>query len=106
MTRPFGFILLLAAFFCPSATVAADAPRPNIIFFLADDLGYGDVGCFGQTKIHTPNIDRLAAQGMRFTAHYAGNNVCAPSRCVLMTGLHPGHAYIRDNRQATATGEG
>ena len=77
--------------------------RPNIIFILADDLGYGDVGCFGQTKIRTPNIDRLAAEGMRFTQHYAGNNVCAPSRCVLMTGLHPGHAYIRNNRQVPGT---
>ncbi|HUY87877.1 MAG TPA: arylsulfatase [Pirellulales bacterium] len=78
---------------------AADAPRkPNIIFLLADDLGYGDVGCYGQQKIRTPNIDRLAAEGMRFTAMYSGCNVCAPSRCVLMSGKHPGHAYIRNNR--------
>ena len=78
---------------------AADAPsRPNIVFLLADDLGYGDLGCYGQTKIRTPNIDRLAAEGMRFTAMYSGCNVCAPSRCVLMSGMHPGHGYIRDNR--------
>jgi len=71
---------------------------PNIVFILADDLGYGDLGSFGQQKIQTPNLDRLAAEGMRFTNHYAGNAVCAPSRCVLMTGYHPGHAQVRDNR--------
>jgi arylsulfatase A-like enzyme len=83
---------------CSSAGEPAP-PRPNIVFLLADDLGYGDLGCYGQTKIRTPNLDRLAAEGMRFTQHYAGSNVCAPSRCVLMTGLHPGHAYIRGNRE-------
>jgi arylsulfatase A len=61
-------------------------------------LGYGDLSCYGQQKFRTPNIDRLAAEGMKFTAHYSGNNVCAPARCVLMSGKHPGHAYIRDNR--------
>ena len=70
---------------------------PNIIFILADDLGYGDLGCYGQTKIKTPNLDQLAAQGMRFTQFYAGSTVCAPSRCALMTGLHTGHALIRGN---------
>lgn len=79
--------------------------RPNIVFVLADDLGYGDLGCFGQQKIRTPNIDRLAAEGMRFTQHYSGNAVCAPSRCVLMTGLHPGHAYIRNNRETKPEGQ-
>jgi arylsulfatase A len=72
--------------------------RPNVIFILADDLGYGDLGCYGQRRFRTPCIDRLAAEGMRFTAHYSGHNVCAPSRCCLMTGRHPGHGYIRDNR--------
>lgn len=72
--------------------------RPNVVFILADDLGYGDLGCYGQTKIRTPNIDRMAAEGLRFTQHYAGSAVCAPSRCVLMTGRHPGHAHVRDNR--------
>ena len=87
--------------------LAKDTPRhPNIVFILADDLGYGDLGCYGQTKIRTPNIDRLAAGGMRFTQAYAGHNVCAPSRCTLMTGLHPGHAYIRENRQAKGYKEG
>ena len=79
--------------------------KPNIIFILADDLGYGDIGAFGQTKIRTPNLDRLAAQGMRLTRHYAGSAVCAPSRCVLMTGKHPGHAWIRDNREARPEGQ-
>jgi len=76
---------------------AAPAKRPNIIFILADDLGYADVGCYGQEKIRTPNIDRLAAEGMRFTDAYAGCTVCAPSRSVLMTGLHMGHTPIRNN---------
>ena len=80
--------------------------KPNVIFIITDDLGHGDLGCYGQKRIHTPSIDRLASEGMRFTAHYSGNCVCAPSRCVLMTGLHPGHAYIRDNRQARGYSEG
>lgn len=80
------------------------AQRPNIVFILADDLGYGDLSCYGQKKFSTPNIDRIAAEGMKFTAHYAGNNVCAPSRCVLMSGKHPGHAYIRDNRGGIGEG--
>jgi arylsulfatase A-like enzyme len=81
-------------------------PRlPNIIFILADDLGYGELGCFGQEKIKTPNLDRLAARGMRLTQHYAGNAVCAPSRCTLLTGKHPGHAYIRDNLSTPPEGQ-
>jgi len=80
----------------PAASPAASS-RPNIIFILADDLGYGDLGCYGQKQIRTPHLDSMAAQGMRFTDFYAGSTVCAPSRCVLMTGLHTGHAYIRGN---------
>jgi len=72
--------------------------KPNIVYILADDLGYAELGCYGQQKIKTPNLDRLAAEGMRFTQHYCGNAVCAPSRCVLMTGKHPGHAFVRNNR--------
>jgi arylsulfatase A-like enzyme len=72
-------------------------PAPNIVLIVADDLGYGDLGCYGQGKIKTPNLDKLAAEGMRFTSFYAGSTVCAPSRCVLMTGLHTGHARIRGN---------
>ena len=71
--------------------------RPNIIYILADDLGYGDLGCYGQKTIQTPNIDQMASEGMRFTDHYAGSTVCAPSRCCLMTGLHTGHAWVRGN---------
>ena len=72
-------------------------PPPNIILILADDLGYGDLGCYGQQVIETPRLDRMAAEGMRFTQFYAGSTVCAPSRCVLMTGLHTGHCRIRGN---------
>ncbi len=86
-----------------SRWAAAAAPnrssKPNIIYIMADDLGYAEVGCYGQAKIKTPNIDRLAAQGMRFTQHYSGNPVCAPSRCVLMTGKHSGRTLIRGNKQ-------
>jgi arylsulfatase A-like enzyme len=71
--------------------------RPNIVFILADDLGYGDLGCYGQQKIKTPNLDRLAAEGIRFTSCYAGTTVCAPSRCALLTGLHTGHCRVRGN---------
>lgn len=71
--------------------------KPNIIYILADDLGRADIGCFGQEKIETPNIDRLAQEGMVFTNHYSGQAVSAPSRCSLFTGLHMGHAYIRGN---------
>ncbi len=93
-------LALLAALAFP----ALAAGRPNVVFILCDDLGVGDVGAFGQKKIRTPNIDRLAAEGMKLTAHYSGAPVCAPSRCVLMTGLHSGHAAIRDNMQAKALG--
>ncbi len=76
---------------------AETARKPNLIFIMVDDLGYGDLGCYGQKEIRTPNIDRLAREGVRFTQFYAGSTVCAPSRCVLMTGLHTGHAFIRGN---------
>ena len=79
--------------------------RPNIIYILADDLGYADLGCYGQEKIETPNIDALAQQGMRFTQHYSGSPVCAPSRCVLLTGKHTGHAFIRGNHEWGERGE-
>src|SRR5262249_17209366 len=82
---------------CGKVSGAEKAGAPNIIMILADDLGYGDVGCYGQKQIQTPNIDRLAAEGIRFTQGYAGSTVCAPSRCCLMTGLHTGHARVRGN---------
>ena len=81
----------------PGSPAGSSARKPSIIFILADDLGYGDLGCYGQTRIKTPNLDQLAADGIRFTNFYAGSTVCAPSRCTLMTGLHTGHALIRGN---------
>ena len=83
----------------------ADRDLPNIIYILADDLGYGDLSCYGQQKFSTPNIDRMADRGIRFTRHYAGSTVCAPSRSVLMTGLHTGHTYIRGNREVKPEGQ-
>ena len=85
---------------CRAAPADQPDSPPNVVYILADDLGYAELGCYGQEKIKTPNIDRLAKEGMRFLQHYCGNAVCAPSRCVLMTGKHPGHAYVRNNRQA------
>lgn len=78
--------------------------RPNVIYILMDDLGFGDLGCYGQQKIETPNIDRLSREGMRFTQHYSGSPVSAPSRCVLMTGMHSGHAQIRFNNELPERG--
>jgi arylsulfatase A-like enzyme len=91
--------LLLALAILPRGLVADDsrAVRPNIVLIMVDDLGYGDLGCYGQKLIATPNIDRLAEQGIRFTQAYAGGPVCASSRSVLMTGLHGGHTPARDN---------
>jgi len=86
-----------AAMIIPRIDLAAE--KPNILFILADDLAYGDLGCYGQRQILTPNLDRLAADGMRFTQAYAGSTVCAPSRCSLMTGLHTGHATVRGNKK-------
>lgn len=79
--------------------------QPNIIFIFADDLGYGDIGCYGQKKIETPNIDRLAKMGMRFTQFYSGSTVCAPARSSLMTGLHTGHTPVRGNRTFQPEGQ-
>ena len=90
------FILLITAF-VPSSPTMAQSARPNIIYIMADDMGYGDAGCYGQKLIQTPSIDRMAAEGMRFTSAYAGSTVCAPSRSVLMTGLHTGHTRVRGN---------
>jgi hypothetical protein len=81
----------------PDAGVRETPRRPNIVFILADDLGYGELGCYGQEKIKTPRLDSMAAEGMRFTCHYAGFTVCSPSRCALMTGKHMGHASVKGN---------
>ena len=79
--------------------------QPNIIYILADDLGYGDLGCYGQKKIETPNIDQLASKGMRFTQFYTGSPVSAPTRCITLTGLHSGHSFIRGNDEMPDRGE-
>jgi arylsulfatase A-like enzyme len=97
MTRR-AFWAALALLSAAAAVPAADR-KPNIVFILADDLGYGDVGCYGQKVIRTPNIDRIAREGLRFTQAYAGSTVCAPSRCCLMTGRHTGHCRVRGNAQ-------
>src|ERR1043166_9097739 len=100
--------LAASAVFYSTAQVHAGEKKsrlPNIIFILADDLGYGELGCYGQKKIKTPHIDRLAAAGMRFTQHYSGSPVCAPARCVLMTGKHPGHAIVRTNVSTPPEGQ-
>lgn len=93
-TRPFVAALVLLA-----AVHSALARKPNVVLIVADDLGYGDLGCYGQERIKTPNIDRLAREGMRFTQFYAGSSVCAPSRATLFTGRHTGHNTIRGNGQ-------
>lgn len=89
----------------PGTDSGAKKMPPNIIFILADDLGYGDLSCYGQQKFSTPNIDKLAAQGMLFTQHYAGSTVCAPSRSALMTGQHTGHTFIRGNKEVRPEGQ-
>ncbi|MEM8734294.1 MAG: arylsulfatase [Planctomycetota bacterium] len=94
-------LALLAFLSLLNQAAFADPPRPNIIFILVDDLGYGDLGCYGQQVIQTPNLDRMATEGIRFTDFYAGNTVCAPSRSVLMTGQHMGHTHVRGNAGGT-----
>ena len=97
-------IILCAGFGCTSQKESAPQ-KPNIIYILADDLGYAELGSYGQNLIETPYLDALAASGMRFTQHYAGAPVCAPSRCVLLTGQHTGRAYIRGNDEWASRGE-
>lgn len=105
--------LFIFALLCLVRSEASDETRAgeqekrmsNLIYILADDLGYVDLGCYGQTALKTPHLDRMAAESVRFTCHYAGSTVCAPSRCVLMTGLHTGHACIRGNSPSWLTAE-
>lgn len=99
-----GGTLLAGLSACKSGLPRKEVPM-NVIYILADDLGYGDLGCYGQTKIHTPNIDKMAKEGMLFTQHYAGCTVSAPSRCSLMTGLHTGHSQIRGNKEIKPEGQ-
>jgi arylsulfatase A-like enzyme len=89
--------LLVASSCLPAASQAAR--KPNIIYIQSDDLGYGDLSCYGQKKFRTPGIDRMAAEGTRYTQYYCGSTVCAPSRCTLLTGVHTGHAWIRGNAE-------
>ncbi len=88
-----------------SSAVVAKKAQPNIVYILTDDLGYGDLSCYGQEKFQTPRIDELAAEGMKFSQHYSGSTVCAPSRCSLMTGLHTGHTQIRGNKEIQPEGQ-
>ncbi|MCM2373564.1 arylsulfatase [Aporhodopirellula aestuarii] len=98
-------ILCLLALASPAFGYADQTQPPNVIFILADDLGYGDLSCYGQTKFETPNIDALAARGMRFMQHYSGSTVCAPSRCSLLTGLHTGHTPVKGNAEYEPEGQ-
>nr|WP_129729774.1 arylsulfatase [Parabacteroides goldsteinii] len=99
-----GGSLLAGMSACKKEAPEKEVPM-NVIYILADDLGYGDIGCYGQQKIKTPNIDRMAQEGMLFTQHYAGCTVSAPSRCSLMTGLHTGHSQIRGNMEIKPEGQ-
>src|SRR5688500_20344226 len=100
--RAISFLVLAALAAGLGATTAqqpAAANQPNIGCILADDLGYGELGSYGQRRIRTPRLDRMAREGMRFTQFYSGSTVCAPSRGTLLTGLHTGHAHVRDNHE-------
>ncbi|MCB0689897.1 MAG: arylsulfatase [Saprospiraceae bacterium] len=110
MRYSFFLMFLLLVFGCTEKQTennetSAESRPPNIIYILADDLGYGDLSSYGQEKFNTPNIDRLASGGMKFTDHYAGTTVCAPSRCALMTGMHTGHSLIRGNKEWIPEGQ-
>ena len=94
---PKDFMKRLISLLVLALTLPLSARRPNIIYILADDLGYGDLGCYGQKIIKTPNLDRMAKEGMKFTRHYSGSTVCAPSRSALLQGKHTGHIYVRGN---------
>lgn len=96
--------LLVLVLVTPLARGQGASRPPNVVFIMADDLGYREVGCFGQERILTPNIDRLAAEGMRLTRHYSGSAVCAPTRAILMTGKHAGHSPIRGNKEGGGWG--
>lgn len=104
-------IAFAICFFCSflvnpvSTQLRAQGNKPNIIYILADDLGYGDLGCYGQKRFKTPHIDKLAAEGIKFTNHYSGAPVCAPSRSALMTGLHTGHTFVRGNKEVLPEGQ-
>src|SRR5690606_22088557 len=93
------FSLILGQSIAPQREVQQGNPtdHPNIIYIYADDMGYGELGSYGQNKIKTPHLDNLASEGVRFTQHYTSSPVCAPARCMLLTGRHAGNAFVRDN---------
>ena len=102
----FWFVVILVCFVqTASAQVGGQSKHPNVIYILADDLGYGDLSCYGQEKFETPHIDALAKNGIQFAQHYSGSTVCAPSRCSLMTGLHTGHCPVRGNAEVKPEGQ-
>ena len=90
--------IALASIALPVTGAKAASKKPNIIYILADDLGYGELGCYGQKLIKTRNIDSIAANGIKLTQHYSGSALCAPSRCSFITGKHTGHTFIRNNK--------
>lgn len=104
LARSIACCVSMCAVLVTSNTLSGQS-KPNVVFILADDLGYRELGSFGQELIRTPNLDALAKQGMRLTQHYSGNAVCAPSRCVLMTGKDPGHAFVRSNKATPPEGQ-
>jgi len=105
MKHILSLLSVIALLFTFGCSLKPSAAPPNIIYILADDLGYGDLGCYGQEKFSTPYLDQLARDGIRFTRHYSGSTVCAPSRSVLMTGFHTGHTPIRGNREVKPEGQ-
>lgn len=98
-------VTLLAVFAFIPSQLKAEESKPNIVYILLDDAGYSDLSCYGQTKFETPNIDRMAKDGMRFTQHYAGCTVCAPTRSVFMQGMHTGHSHVRGNKEVQPEGQ-
>jgi arylsulfatase A-like enzyme len=107
MRFKYSFIKLIIVFLSIiyASNISAQTKKPNIIFIFADDLGYGDIGCYGQQKIETPNIDKLAQQGIKFTQFYSGSTVCAPARSSFLTGLHTGHMQVRGNKSFSPEGQ-
>lgn len=98
-------VLVMLSFILSITVFGGNLKRPNIILIYADDLGYGDLGCYGQTLIQTPNLDRMAKEGIQLTRFYTASPVCAPSRCSLMTGKHGGHSYVRNNANVLPMGQ-
>ncbi|MGF1636333.1 MAG: arylsulfatase [Cyclobacteriaceae bacterium] len=104
--KTYWYCLIIVSFLVSCSEKKQESPKPpNIIYMLADDLGYGDLGCYGQEFIKTPRIDKMAREGMKFMQHYSGSAVCAPARSSLMTGLHTGHTFVRGNKEIGEEGQ-